>query len=225
MVELRCAVPSVGMVVSRPCSPWCHQPMGRRSRIDPCMSGWFDVGWLACAMFMVASLLPQLFGWCLGVSAALWSACSSFGSFCCCRRCRFLGCRVQDVCAARYSESLWPRGWGFKVGRFGWLVGCRMVKSRGCGAFVGMLAGGRGAACCRQSVGRRSRFDPCMPGRSCVDWLACGLFIVGSFFCSSLVGTQLCQPPYGRPVRCGVDCVAARAGVAGRCLCRLLGFF
>ena len=77
MVELRCAVVSVGMVVGVPGSLWCPQPVGRRSRTDSCMSGWFDVGWLACRLFMVVSLLPLLFGWCLGVSAALWSACSS----------------------------------------------------------------------------------------------------------------------------------------------------
>ena len=57
-----------------------------------------------------------------------------------------------------------------------------MVESRRCGAFVGMVAGGRGASCCRQPMGRRSRFDPCMPGRFGVGRLACGLFIVGLFF-------------------------------------------
>ena len=70
MVEFRCAVVSVGMIVGRPGAPWCGQPVGRCFRNDPCMSGWFDVGQLACGLFMVASLLPQLFGWCLGVSAA-----------------------------------------------------------------------------------------------------------------------------------------------------------
>ena len=70
MAELRCAVVSVGMVIGGPGSPWRRQPVGRRSRIDPCMPGWFDVGRLACGLFMVASLLPQLFGWCLGVLAA-----------------------------------------------------------------------------------------------------------------------------------------------------------
>ena len=114
-------------------------------------------------------------------------------------------------------------GLGPEVGRFGLFVGCRMAESRLCGAFLGMVAGGHGAACCRQHMGRRSRFDPCMPGRLGVGWLACGLFIVGSFFCSSLVGTRLCQQPYGRPVRRGVDCAAARANVAGCCLCCLLG--
>ena len=99
MVELRCACVSVGLVVGGRGSPWCRQPVGHRSRIDPCMSGWFDVGRLASGLFTVASLLPQLFGWCLGMSSALWSACASLVSFCCCRRCRILSCCVDDVCA------------------------------------------------------------------------------------------------------------------------------
>ena len=37
------------------------------------MPGWFDVVWLACGLLMVPSWLPQLFGWCVGVLAALWS--------------------------------------------------------------------------------------------------------------------------------------------------------
>ena len=99
MVELRCAVVSVGIVVGGPGSPLCRQPVGRRSRFDPCMPSWFHVGRLACGLFMVASLLPQLFGWCMGVLAALGPACSSLGFFCCCRHCRVLGCRVDNVCA------------------------------------------------------------------------------------------------------------------------------
>ena len=62
MVESRCAVVSVGMVISGPGSRWCRQPVGRRSLINPCMSGCFVVGRLACGLFMVASLLPHLFG-------------------------------------------------------------------------------------------------------------------------------------------------------------------
>ena len=73
-------------------------------------------------------------------------------------------------------------GRGFEVGRCGWLVGCIMVESQRCGVFVGMVVGGRGASWCRQPMGRRSRFDPCMPGWFAVGRLACGLFIVGSFF-------------------------------------------
>ena len=99
MVELRCSVVFVGMVVDGPGSPWCRQPVGHCSLIDPCMPGWFDVSRLACGLFVVASWLPQLFGWCMGVLAALWSACSSWRFFCCCRRCRVLGRCVGDVCA------------------------------------------------------------------------------------------------------------------------------
>ena len=135
-----------------------------------------------------------------------------------CRRCvrsGILRAKVR-VCAARYGESLWPCGPGFEVGRFGWFVGCRMVESRLCGGFVGTVPGGRGAACCRQPMRRRSRFDPCMPCRLGVGWLACGLFIVGSFFCSSFIGTRLCQPPYRRPV-----CHE----VAECCSCCFLGLF
>ena len=57
-----------------------------------------------------------------------------------------------------------------------------------------MVVDGRGAACCCQPRGRRSRFDPCMPGRLGVGRLACGLFIVGSLPRSSLIGSQLCSP-------------------------------
>ena len=99
MVELRCSVVSVGMVVDGCGTPWCRPPLGCRFRLDPCMAGWFGVGRLACGLFMVASLLPQRFGWCMVVLAAVWSAGSSLGLFCCCRHCRLLGCRVDDVCA------------------------------------------------------------------------------------------------------------------------------
>ena len=140
-----------------------------------------------------------------------------------CARSELLRAKVR-LCAPCYCASLWPRGWGLEVDRFDWFVGGGMVESRRCGAFVGLVAGGRGTACCRQHIGRRSRFDPCMLGWLGVGWLACSLFIVGSFFCSSSVCTRLCQPPYSRPVRCGVDCAAARPGVARGCLCCLLGF-
>ena len=58
----------------------------------------------------------------------------------------------------------------------------------------GYVVGERGAACCRHPMGRRFRFDPCIPGRSGVGRLACGLFIVGSLCCSSLIGSRLCSP-------------------------------
>ena len=98
MVDLRCSVVSVSMVVGGPGAPWCRPPVGRPSRLDPCMPSQFGVGRLACGLFMVASLLPQRFGWCTVVLAAVWSACSSLGLFCCCRHCRVLGCPVDDVC-------------------------------------------------------------------------------------------------------------------------------
>ena len=42
---------------------------------------------------------------------------------------------------------------------------------------VGIVVGGRGAPWCRKPVGRRFRFDPCMPGGFGVCRLACGLFM------------------------------------------------
>ena len=84
-------------------------------------------------------------------------------------------CRLGRACAL-------PGGQGFEVGRCGWLVGRLMVESWRCGAFVGMVVGGHGASWCCQPMERRSRFDPCMPGWFGVGRLACGLFIVGSFF-------------------------------------------
>ena len=59
---------------------------------------------------------------------------------------------------------------------------------------VGIVVGGRGAAFCRQPMGRRSRFNHCMPGRLGVGRLACGLFIVGSLSCSSFIGSWLHSP-------------------------------
>ena len=53
-----------------------------------------------------------------------------------------------------------------------------MVELRCCGVFVGMVVSGRGAPRCRNSVGRRSRFNPCTPGWFGVGRLACGLFTV-----------------------------------------------
>ena len=69
-----------------------------------------------------------------------------------------------------------------------------MVESRCSVLLVGMAVGGRGAACCRQPMGHCSRFNPCMPGRLGGGRLACGLFIVGSLSCSSLIGSWLCSP-------------------------------
>ena len=85
------------------------------------------------------------------------------------------------VRSARYGESLSPWGRVFEVGRCGCVACCGTVESRRCGAFGDMVAGGRGASCCRQLIGPSSRFDPCMPGRFGVGWLACGLFTFGWF--------------------------------------------
>ena len=57
-----------------------------------------------------------------------------------------------------------------------------MVESRRCAAFVGMVADKHGTSLCRQPTLCRSRFDPCMAGWFGVGRLACGLFIVWSFF-------------------------------------------
>ena len=50
------------------------------------MLGWFDVGRLACCLFMVGLLSVQQFGWCMVVLAALPSACSPFGLLRCGQR-------------------------------------------------------------------------------------------------------------------------------------------
>ena len=57
-----------------------------------------------------------------------------------------------------------------------------MVQFRRCVVFVGMVVGGCGASWCRQPMGRRSSFDACMPRWFGVGRLACGLFIVRSFY-------------------------------------------
>ena len=56
MVELRCVIVFVGVVVGGRGAPWCHQPWGRCSRYDPCMSGWFGVGLFAFGLFAVRVL-------------------------------------------------------------------------------------------------------------------------------------------------------------------------
>ena len=68
-----------------------------------------------------------------------------------------------------------------------------MVESWCSVVLVGMAVGGRGAACCRQPMRRRFRFDPCTRGRSGVGRLGCRLFIVGSLTCSSFIGSRLCS--------------------------------
>ena len=79
IVELGFSLVSVGVVVGGCGAPWCRQPVGCRSRFDPCMPGWFGVGRPACGLFAVWSFSLQQFGWYMVVLAALRSACSSTG--------------------------------------------------------------------------------------------------------------------------------------------------
>ena len=83
MVGLRRCFVSVGMVIGGRRAPWCRQPVGCHSRSDPCMPGWFGVGQLTCGLYIVGSFSLHQFGWCLVVSAALRSACTSWGLSCC----------------------------------------------------------------------------------------------------------------------------------------------
>ena len=57
MVESRCSVPFLGMIVGGGGAPRCRQPVGRRFCCDPCMPGWLGVGRLACGLFTVKSRL------------------------------------------------------------------------------------------------------------------------------------------------------------------------
>ena len=72
MVESRRCGAFVGMVVGGRCASWCRQPMGRRSRLNPCMAGWFCVGRLACGPSFVGSFFLQQFGLYTVVLAAVW---------------------------------------------------------------------------------------------------------------------------------------------------------
>ena len=74
MVESRCSVLFVGMVVGGPGAPQCRQPVGRRSRCDLCTPDRLDVGRLACGLFTVKSVLQLRSGWCVVVLAASWLA-------------------------------------------------------------------------------------------------------------------------------------------------------
>ena len=79
MVELRCSIVSVGMVVGRRGTPWCCPPVGRRPWFDPCMTGWIGAGWYVCGLLVDGLWFLQPFGWCIVVLAALWAACSLLG--------------------------------------------------------------------------------------------------------------------------------------------------
>ena len=75
----------VGMVVGGRGAPWCRQPVGRRSRFDPCTPGWFGVGRLACGLFMVKWRLQLRCGLRAVVLAASWSAWFAWVPSRCCR--------------------------------------------------------------------------------------------------------------------------------------------
>ena len=66
----RVTVLFVGMVVAGRSAPRYRQPVGRRSRFDPCTPGWFGVGRLACGLLTVKSRLQLRCGWCVDVLAA-----------------------------------------------------------------------------------------------------------------------------------------------------------
>ena len=85
MVELRCSVVFVGMVVSGRGAPRCHHPVGRRSRFDLCTPGWFGVGLLVCGLSTVMWRLQLRCGWCVVVAAASWSAGFVLVPLRCCR--------------------------------------------------------------------------------------------------------------------------------------------
>ena len=54
---------------------------GTMFRFDPCLPGWFGIGWLACGLFIVGSLFLQRFGLCMVVLSALWLDLFAVGSF------------------------------------------------------------------------------------------------------------------------------------------------
>ena len=85
MAESRCSVLFVRMVVGGRGTPWCGQPVGRRSRFDPCTPGWFNVGPLACGLLTGRSRLQLRCGRCAVVLAASWSAWLAWVPSRCCR--------------------------------------------------------------------------------------------------------------------------------------------
>ena len=88
MVELRCSVVSVAMVVGGRGAAWCRPPAERRSGFDPCMPGYFGVDLYSCGLFAVGSPFLQRFRWCMVVLAALRSAFLPLGLSRCSRRWR-----------------------------------------------------------------------------------------------------------------------------------------
>ena len=167
------------MVVDGRGASRCCQPDGSRSRFDPCMPGWFGVGWLACGLFTVKWRLQLRCGRCMVVIAASWSARSAWVLL---RRCRQSYCRTLFVRPTRPCRR-WPVASWLVQGRRSavcqrWLAAFLMVELRCSVLSVGMVPGGRGAPRCRLPVGCRSRLDQFTPGWLGVGRLACGLFTV-----------------------------------------------
>ena len=98
------------MVVGGRGSPRCRQPIGRRFRTGPCMSGQFSVGRRACSLFMVSLCPLQWLCWCAVVLAASWSVYSALVP----GRCS--GCMRSRICCAQVPCLLrcWlvPVAWG-----------------------------------------------------------------------------------------------------------------
>ena len=125
----------MGTVVGGPGSTWCHQCVGRRSCIDPCMPGWFDVRpscvWsvygrvvVAAAVWLVLGCVSRLMVSLFIVGFFLLLPALSRPRLSCgrCVRSGLPRAKVR-VCAARYGQWLWSWGRGFKVGRcVGWSV-------------------------------------------------------------------------------------------------------
>ena len=145
------------------------------------MPGWLGVGRLARGLFTVKSRLQLRCGWCPPHG---WLGLRGF------RRGAAGGCIAELPCRCWLVVSWFVQAW-CSVGCYRSLVGFVMVELSCSVVFVGMVVGRRGPSWCRQSVGGRSRFDPCMPGQFGVGRLACGLFMVTScpvqWFCWCVV--------------------------------------
>ena len=171
MVELRRCVVSVGMVVGGRGAPWCRQPVGRRSRFDPCMPGWFGVGRLACCLFIVGSFALQQFGWYMVVLAALRSACSSRGLSRCspCRHSRMLSLLSSRLVLRFVATGLSDVAViVLRPGRARRVVFVRRRRSRNWSACLGLCGGPFGPGWPRLvAVGR---FLRCWFPAGCVLW-------------------------------------------------------
>ena len=175
----RVTVSFADMVAGSRGTPRCRRPDGRSSRFDPCKPGWFGVGRLAYGLFMVKWRLQLRCGPCAVVLAAPWSAWFPWVSSRCCRWSyrRMLFVQPARPCW-RWLVASWLVQVRLSVVCQRWLAAFVMVESRCSVVSVGMVASGRGAPRRRHPVGRRSRFNPCMPDGFGVGRLACGLFTV-----------------------------------------------